>query len=215
LFYIKGHGAVKKSYLSDLRSQFRAVMETAFEKDPMKQNIGLPEIAEHLAHRPADPVLKVTADALCREGRIVRSDGGYRLSGARPRRNAQHEFQVSFLLAYVRKAGLTPVSPNYFWKLHRSQYNQSNVDRLFKYLLLQDRLIRLNDNRYLSLDALEEIKRRVARAIHDMGFVSLKDSKELFGYGRSGGAHVLDYLNQIGFTERRGDRHFLAKAEEL
>jgi hypothetical protein len=33
--------------------------------------------------------------------------------------------------------------------------------------------------------------------------------KDLFGYGRSGGAHVLDYLNQIGFTERREDKHYL------
>ena len=209
LFYIKGHGAVKKSYLSDLRRQFKSVMEAAFEKDPMKKNIGLAEIAEQLAHRTADPVLKVTAEALCRDGRIVRSGGGYRLAGARPRPNAHHEFQVSFLMAYVQNAGLAPVSPNYFWKLHRSQYNQSQVDRLFKYLLLENRLIRLNDNRFLSLDALEEIKGRVAQAIHDKGFVSLKDSKALFGYGRSGGAHVLDYLNQIGFTERRGDRHFL------
>jgi selenocysteine-specific elongation factor len=215
LFYIKGHGAVKKSYLADLRRQFRAVMESAFQKDPMKKKIGLPEIAEHLAHPTADPVLKVTAEALCRDGRIVRSDGGYRLADALPRRNAHHESQVAFLLAYVRQAGLTPVSPNSFWKLHRSRYNPSKVDRLFKYLLLENRLVRLNDNRFLSLDALEEIKRRVARAIHDKGFVSLKDSKALFGYGRSGGAHVLDYLNQIGFTERRGDRHFLAKTGEL
>jgi selenocysteine-specific elongation factor len=219
LFYIKGHGAVKKSYLSDLRRQFKAVMEAAFEKDPMKKNVSLPEIAEHLAHRTTDPVLKITAEALCRDRRIVCSDGGYRLAGARPQPDAHHEFQVSFLLEYVKKSGLTPIGPNYFWKLHRSQYNREKVHRLFKYLLLENRLIRLNDNRFLSLDALEEIKKRVARAIHEKGFVSLRDCKELFGYGRSGGAHVLDYLNQIGFTERRGDRHFLhpgvAKAGEL
>ena len=109
----------------------------------------------------------------------------------------------------MQNSGLTPISPNYFWKLHQSRYNRTKVDRLFKYLLLENRLIRLNDNRFLSLDALEEIKRRVAHAIHENGFVSLGDCKALFGYGRSGGAHVLDYLNQIGFTERKGDRHFL------
>jgi selenocysteine-specific elongation factor len=209
LFYIKGHGAVKKSYLSDLRRQFKAVMAAAFEKDPMKKNVGLPEIAEHLEYRTADPLLKVTAEALCREGRIARSDGGYRLIDARPQPDARHESQVSFLLDYMQKAGLTPISPNFFWKRHPSQYPRAKVVRLFNYLLLQNKLIRLNDNRFLSLDALEEIKRRVAHAIREKGFVTLGDCKELFGYGRSGGAHVLDYLNQVGFTVRREDKHFL------
>ncbi len=209
LFYIKGHGAIKKNHLSDLQRQFKTVMEDAFEKDPMKENVGLPEIAEHLGHRMADTLLRVTAEALCQEGRIIRSGGGYRLVDARPRINAHHESQVSLLLDYMQNAGLTPISPNYFWKRHQSQYNRAKVDRLFKYLLLQNRLIRLNDNRFLSLDALEEIKRRVAHAIHEKGFVALGDCKALFGYGRSGGAHVLDYLNQIGFTVRREDKHYL------
>lgn len=209
LFYIKGHGAIKKSHLSDLRRQFKSVMETAFDKDPMKKNVGLPEIAEHLEYRVADALLKITADALCEEGRIARLDGGYRPADAQPRLDAHHESLVSFLLDYMHNAGLTPISPNYFWKRHQSQYNRAKVARLFNYLLLQNRLIRLNDNRFLSLAAVEEIKRRVARAISQKGFVTLGDCKELFGYGRSGGAHVLDYLNHIGFTVRRGDKHFL------
>jgi hypothetical protein len=59
------------------------------------------------------------------------------------------------------------------------------------------------------LDALEEIKLRVARAIKTRGFVTVGDCKELFGYGRWGGTHVLDYLNAIGFTVRRDNKHYL------
>lgn len=209
LFYIKGHGAIKKSHLSDLRRQFTSIMETAFDKDPMKKNVSLPEIAEHLEYRAADALLKITADALCEEGRITRLDGGYRPADAQTRLDAHHESLVSFLLDFMRDAGLTPISPTFFWKRHQSQFNRTKVARLFNYLLLQNRLIRLNDNRFLSPEAVEEIKRRVARTISQNGFVTLGDCKELFGYGRSGGAHVLDYLNHIGFTVRRGDKHFL------
>ena len=209
LFYIKGHGAVQKSYLTDLQGQFKTVMEAAFDKDPMKKNMGLPEIAEHLEHRVADVLLKFTADALCHEGRITRLDGGYRLAAARPRLDAHRESQLSFLLDFMRDAGLTPISPTNFWKRHQKQYSRTVVARLFNYLLSQNRLIRLNDNRFLSTEALKEIKGRVMRAINEKGFVVLGDCKQLFGYGRSGGAHVLDYLNQIGFTVRREDRHYL------
>jgi selenocysteine-specific elongation factor len=210
-FYIKGHGAIKKSHLADLQRQFKAVMEAAFAKDPMKKNVGLQEIAQHLEHRVSDVLLKVTADALCQEGRIARLDGGYRPADSPPPFDAQHDSQVSFLLDYMQNAGLTPISPNYFWKGHALQYNRTKVARLFNYLLRQNELIRLNDNRFLSLGALEEIKKRVARAISQKGFVELGDCKALLGYGRSGGAHVLDYLNQIGYTVRRGDKHYLLR----
>jgi selenocysteine-specific elongation factor len=109
----------------------------------------------------------------------------------------------------MQGTGLTPISPGFFWKHHQSQYGRGKAVRLFNYLYSQKKLIRLNDNRFLSIKAVEEIKRRVARAIADRGFITLTDCKELFGYGRSGGTHVLDYLNQTGFTVRRENKHYL------
>jgi selenocysteine-specific elongation factor len=209
LFYLKGHGAIKTSHLTVLQRQFKSVMEAAFAKDPMKKNVGLMEIAEHLEYRVADSLLKVTADALCDAGQIARIDGGFRLADTEPRLDAHHESQASFLMDFMQNAGLTPISPNLFWKRHQSQYSQAKVGRLFKYLLSQNRLIRLKDNRFLALNALEEIKRRVTQRIGEKGFVALGDCKELFGFGRAGGAHVLDYLNEIGFTVRRENRHYL------
>jgi selenocysteine-specific elongation factor len=113
------------------------------------------------------------------------------------------------VLDYMQAAGLSPISPAFFWKQHKSQYSRAKAVRLFNYLYLQKKLIRLNDNRFLSLNAIAEIKRRVSQAIADKGFITLGDCKALFGYGRAGGAHVLDYLNQTGFTARREDKHYL------
>jgi len=49
----------------------------------------------------------------------------------------------------------------------------------------------------------------VKRAIEENGFITVNDCSELFGYGRWGGTHVLDYLNDIGFTIRRNDKHYI------
>ncbi len=211
LVYIKGHGAIKESHLGRLRKQFMAVIAEAFAKDPLKKTVGLPEIARHLDYRVEEVLLRITADGLCKDGEIVSLNGGYRPAGTQAGLDAHNESQVAFILQFVQAAGLTPISPNFFWKRHQDRYGQAKVSRLFKYLYAQKKLIRLKDNRYLSIEALEEIKKRVVRAVADQGFITLGDCKQLLGYGRSGGAFVLDYLNEIGFTTRREDKHYLNK----
>jgi selenocysteine-specific elongation factor len=209
--YIKGRGAIEKRHLTLLNKEFKTAIEEVFSKDPMKKNVGISEVAERLEHSVESALLKITADALCTNGDIIRVDGGYRPAGCQPSLHASRDPQLSFLLDYMQATGLTPISPGFFWKQHQSKYSRAKAARLFNYLCLQKELIRLKDNRFLSLKAVEKIKRRVARAIADRGFITLGDCKELFGYGRSGGAHVLDYLNQTGFTVRKEDKHYLNK----
>lgn len=210
LIYVKGHGAIKKGHLSALKSQFKTSVETAFIKDPLKKKVGLSEIAERLEYRADDVLLRITADTLCRDGEISLLEGGYRPYECKPSMDDAQASQITFLMTYMHKSGLNPISPNYFWKRHQSRYSKAKTARLFNFLYAQNKLIRLNDNRFLSLNAIEEIKKRVASAVKEKSYVTLGDCKALFGYGRSGGAHVLDYLNEIGFTVRREDKHYLS-----
>ncbi|MFZ1986398.1 MAG: selenocysteine-specific translation elongation factor [Desulfatitalea sp.] len=211
LLYLKGHGAIKKSHLATLEKQFKTVITEAFLKDPLKKDVTLSEVAEHIDCRVEDALLYFIAETLCKDGVIARLDGGYRLAQNEPSLDAQQESLLSHLLSYMHASGLSPISPEFFWKHHQSQYSQAKAARLFKFLYSQKRIVRLDDGRFLSLQAIAEIKKRVARAIADREFISLSDCKELFGYGRSGGAYVLDYLNQIEFTVRRENKHYLKK----
>jgi selenocysteine-specific elongation factor len=115
-------------------------------------------------------------------------------------------------LEYAQQSAVTPFSGDTFWKLNRPTFKKADIQQLLNYLFSQKKLVRLNDHRFLSLEALDEIKRRVSQAIERKGFITVGDCKELLGYGRWGGTHVLDHLNQIGFTVRREDKHYLRKS---
>ena len=52
---------------------------------------------------------------------------------------------------------------------------------------------------------IDDIKERVAAAIARQGSLRLSDSKAVLGYGRSNAAAVYEYLDDIGFTCRRGN----------
>lgn len=209
LVYIKGRGAIKQTHLSALKRELKMVIEESFKKDPLKKNVSFNEAAERLTGRVDEGLLKMAADALCREDEIVRHEGGFLLPNAETTFDAHREELIALLLEFARQSGLTPFSANSFWKVNQSRYDKGEISQLLNYLFSRKRLVRLNDKRFLSLEALEEIKSRVAHAIANRNFVTVNDCKELLGYGRWGGTHVLDYLNQIGFTVRRDGKHYL------
>ena len=86
---------------------------------------------------------------------------------------------------------------------------------LLDHLHEKNELIRLNDRRYLSAKALEEIKQRVSKVIGEKGGLTLADSKEVLGYGRSVGVPVLEYLDSVGFTRREGGKRVLINGEKI
>jgi hypothetical protein len=207
--YIKGCGAIKKDHLSALEAECQMVIKSAFQKNPLKKKVTLTEAAERLDYRVEQSVLQTVADTLCKTGRIVPLEGGFVLCGFRPALDDHRETLIGHLMAHALASGLSPFSADTFWKLHRPTYEKKDIQQMLNYLCTQKRLVRLNDQRFLSPDAIEKIKVRVARTIKARGFVTVGDCKELLGYGRWGGTHVLDYLNDIGFTVRRDNKHYL------
>jgi selenocysteine-specific elongation factor len=60
---------------------------------------------------------------------------------------------------------------------------------------------------------MEQIKDRVRKVIMQKGRLTLADSKEILGYGRTVGVPVLEYLDAIGFTCRQENERVLKRKE--
>jgi selenocysteine-specific elongation factor len=209
LIYIKNQGAIQASHMAAVKSRFLDIVAEAFRKEALKKTVLLSEVAERLESPVENALLEIIADELCREGKLVRLHGGYSTPDSDKSIDEHRGALISLLLEYAQQSGLTPFSGDTFWKLHRPTFKKADIEQLLNYLFSKNKLVRLNDHRFLSLEALGEIKRRVAQAIERNGFVTVGDCKELFGYGRWGGTHVLDHLDKIGFTVRREDKHYL------
>jgi selenocysteine-specific elongation factor len=77
------------------------------------------------------------------------------------------------------------------------------------HLHAQKKLVRLKDGRYLTVEALQEIKEKVTELIQRKGSLTLQDGAAILGYGRSRGIPVLEYLDTLGLTRRIGDERVL------
>jgi hypothetical protein len=58
------------------------------------------------------------------------------------------------------------------------------------FLTHQEKLVQLYDDRFLTAEALEEVKQRVQKIISQKKSFTLSDCMEILGFGRSKGAHI-------------------------
>ena len=96
-------------------------------------------------------------------------------------------------------------------ELARERIDRKELEKLLNYLCAQGELVRLNNGRFLSAQAMEEIKKRVIEVINIKGGITPADSKEILGYGRTVGIPVLEYLDSLGVTLRQGNVRMLRK----
>ncbi|MDY6791361.1 MAG: selenocysteine-specific translation elongation factor [Thermodesulfobacteriota bacterium] len=209
--YLKGEGAFKKDHYNSGKKEILNTIESVIRKNPLKKNLNAVEITNRLDTAFDEILLKKMLSELCDEGRLVKIDGGFQFQNLKGKFTKQQEHLLSLLFKYAQKTGVVPFSADTIWKLHDKKFEKDEIQNLLDYLYFQKKLIRLSDKRFLSLEALEEIKKSVKEFILHKRSITLADSKEILGYGRWGGVPVLDYLDKIGFTSRKGNERVLKK----
>ena len=203
-------GSFPSERFNVLKEKLPTILAEILQENPLKQSASSEEIKARLAPSLDDIPFKVMLSRLVEGGEVVKKEGGFRLPNFSASLSGERQSLVDMLLAYAEESGFVPFSADTFWKLHRRQHNKNELQRLLDYLHNQGRLIRLNNRRYMTPRAMEEIKEKTSNLIKGKGFIGIGDCKEIMGYGRTVGVPVLEYLDSIGFTRRDGDKRTLA-----
>lgn len=211
LIRLPQQGYFPKARLESLKKEVMETLRKSFAADPFKLSMTPEEIRARAAPTLEDAPFQELLASLLRERKLVLEDGRYRLPDPPGKLSERQERMISRLLEYARNLGLTSFSAGYFCKIQGERFEQKEVQKLLDHLYAQKRLVRLNDNRFLTPEALEEIKRRVRQVIQSQGRFTLQDIKGVFGYGRTHGIPVLEHLDTIGFTRRIGDVRVLVE----
>ena len=207
-------GFLRRDHYKKLKKDLPSLIEKELTKHPLKLSLNSQEIKKLLHFSANDRLLQRMLAELSNEGRLEKNHNGFRSKNSAAKISVEQESLVGFCLDYARNSGLTPFSAYTIWELHHGKIPKNRIERLLSHLHGKQRLILLNDRRFLSPDAMEEIKARVGKTIIQKGGLSLADSKEILGYGRTVGVPVLEYLDSIGFTRREGNKRILINKEK-
>ncbi|MBF0476895.1 MAG: selenocysteine-specific translation elongation factor [Deltaproteobacteria bacterium] len=211
LLYFANQGFYGLDIYKQYKKKLLEVIEKSVVEDPLKLVLSATEIKDQLDTSLDEvPFQKMLAD-LGQEGFLLRSNGGFHLPNPVIKLSREQEELITRLLDFARTTGLMPFSADRFWRSCRTKYRITEIYRALDYLCIQNQLVCLSDKRYLSWPIMEQIKKRVKTAIQQKGVLTIADSKEVLGYGRTWGIAVLDYLDGIGFTRRQGDDRVLTE----
>ncbi|MBN2126279.1 MAG: selenocysteine-specific translation elongation factor, partial [Deltaproteobacteria bacterium] len=204
-------GFIGRSAFQGLKEDVFKAAEDTLKADPLKDHVNAETIRARLSSTLDQGVFQKSMEELCIEGRFIKTDGGYRIQNLALNLTPRQQMLAGLVLDYAERSGLVPFSADTIWKLHNRKHEKKEIQRILNFLKTQERLIILNDKRFLSLAALEEIKARVGRVIRENGGFSIPDCKETLGYGRSVAIPVLEYLDTIGYTRRQDNGRVLMK----
>jgi len=206
LLSFKGRGVLKKTVYQELKARLPVVVEAILRDDPLKMSATAEEIRRQLAPSLDEAPFQRMCAELCNEGVLIKTGGSFKLPSLSVNVSDKQGELIEKLLDYAESSGFVPFSADTFWKVYgRSKLNKNEVQRLLDYLQKQGRLVRLNNRRFLTPQAVEQIKERVRAVIGSKGDLTVGDCKEVLGYGRTVGVPVFEYLDTIGFTHRQGD----------
>jgi len=200
----------KEKYLEQ-KTKLMETIKNIFIRDPLKNAASSKEIKDCFAPFMDEVLLKKMLSGLCNKKLLRKNEGGYQVPNLSTRITTKQENLAEVLLDHADKLGYRTFSVGGFCILNREKYKKNRVIKILHHLCEQEKITQLNDGHYISHQAMEQIKKDVEKTIVQKGSFNLDDSKEMLGYGRKRGIPVLEYLDEIGFTRRKGDGRVLMK----
>ena len=196
-----------------LKRQLEEIIKEDLLHEPLKMTVNAEEIRNRFRPSIDEALLHNILAELCGEGKVVRKNGGFYIRDLSNRLSKEQENLIGLLLDYAQDSSLAPFSAVTFCEFYEGKYEINEIRKLLNYLHAEKRLVRLNNRRFLLPQAVDRIKEMVKQTISEKGRLTLADSKEVLGYGRTVGIPVLEYLDNIGLTVRHGNERFLRKQE--
>ncbi|MGO9567751.1 MAG: selenocysteine-specific translation elongation factor, partial [Desulfomonilaceae bacterium] len=185
LLYLDGRGYFDRGPYEVLKRQLVDITRNILLQDAFKAAASSDEIRFRLDPTLDDAPFERLLGELCKEGKLVKTDAGYRIPNFVVKLPSHRERLVEKLVEFAKKQGYETFSAGTFWKIHGEGFEHREVEKVLDHLHAQKKLVRLNDGRFLTIEAMQEIKEKVTELILQKGSLTLQDSKVILGYGRT------------------------------
>ncbi len=186
-----------------------AFLEAFHKKDSMKPGVQRGQLASSWGRGLPDKLFHFIVEKLLKKGDIVAEQEILRLKDHKVSLASDQAKVRTTVLAAYREGGFTP--PNLKDVLEPLGMNFKQASPVFRVLQEQGELVRIKDDMYYHVPALEMIRGRVVDFFADHQEMSAPDFKDITGLSRKYLIPVLEYFDKEKITVRVGDVRHLRK----
>ena len=199
---------LKELYL-EMLTKIPNIIKNILSQSSLLQSVNKEEIRKQFNPVLDDSLFQILLFDLCEKKKLIKYKSGFVVPEFLARLYKSRDNLIEILTGYAKKSGLSPFTSGGFCRNRNHNFNKYEISKILNYLADQGKLIRLNNDSFISAAAIENIKVLVKSTISKKGNICITDTKSVFGYGRSKGAPVLEYMDEIGLTLRQGNKRTL------
>jgi selenocysteine-specific elongation factor len=193
----------------DAKREIVKAIEKALAENALSDQVGELHIAASIPLSLETSVLEFLLQELVREGVLASVNGGYALSDLHRRLGALRDPLSAKVLSVVEESGTVSVTVALVCEALERVDEKPKIKKFLGHLVSKKLVVQLANERYISQQGLVLARERVRDWIVEHGRLIPADCNPVFGCGRTVGLPVLEHLDAIGFTVRRGNERFL------
>jgi selenocysteine-specific elongation factor len=192
-----------------LRGRALAALETWHRRAP--DSAGPPEdrLLEGSGLRLPRDAVSALADALLREGAIVREGAGMRLPGHRIQLSGADAALWQQAAALLERSDLRP--PSVAELAAKLDMDARRLDTALSRLERHGLLVRVSKTRFFLPDTLRRLEAIAEDEARASGAITAAAFRDRAGIGRNLTIELLEFFDRIKFTRRKGDAHVLLR----
>jgi selenocysteine-specific elongation factor len=190
-----------------LRKRALAVLEKHLLENPHRSSMPVADLKSQLGRQADEISIRAVIEELVSRKSLLPVDSGLALPGHQAKLGQRDKELAGHLETVYRKAGFEPPLEEEVVKQMRLPLNEFR--KILGTLLKEGRLVRLDARIIYHREALERATALLADFLRQRREIRIADVKDVLRVSRKFACAVLEHLDKIHVTSRRGDVHVL------
>jgi selenocysteine-specific elongation factor len=179
------------------------------KENPLQLGVNREELRHRIGSRASGLLMDDVLSRLVHDGRIALEGGEYRLITHSISLDRESERLAEAIISLLSKAPLSP--PDLPRIASELEVDRSRIVKLLSTLQRLERVVKVDENIWLVAEGIREARDRVVNYLQDRGEATASEIRGELQISRKYAIPILEHLDRIGVTYRRGDKRFLAQ----
>lgn len=195
--------------LARLYHRIEVALQKLHEQFPLRSTHDRSALTAGFHYLPDDAILATALKDMQASGRISFGQRGISLTGSGPKLSPNEQKLLVQLVDIFRSAGLQPPSTKECQQ--QVSKNQAAVPQLLSLAAANGELVEVGPDFYLHSGVDEQARQLLRGRLSSSTGLTVSEIREILNTSRKYAVPYCEYLDRIGFTERRGNLRVLSK----
>lgn len=201
---------IHRDRFQGLADRVLKTLERLHKSQPLRFNHPRSTVENEFAYLDQSELLNLVIDELKKQKMVNANINSIGLVGYGPKLSKGQKVLLDELVVTVKSSGLKTPSVDDLVK--SAKKNKESVAELLEMASENGDLVKVSDDLYFHADVMADTRQRLAEEITKAGGLTMSEIRQILDTSRKYAIPICEYLDNIGFTVRDGDKRRLGLA---